>query len=813
MRDAESRAEEQDDGGQARLTELARSQAKVMQVYHERCTRAFERYFDAVKAAGEALREAPLRSTSPLDFWRDASAYWLDFTQRSVLFWDTLRQRGNNWIEHEKAGKPPLLDFDWEMIADARTFERPVNYALVRIVPPDGVKTDRELRPFVIIDPRAGHGPGIGGFKQDSQVGVALKAGHPVYCVIFFPEPMPGQTLADVSRAEAEFLRMVGERHPKTRKPVLFGNCQGGWASMLIGAVEPDLVGPIVINGAPMSYWAGNDGENPMRYAGGMLGGTWPALLASDLGAGTFDGAYLVENFEYLNPANTYFDKYYTLFSKIDTEPERFLEFERWWGGFFLMNRQEIKWIVENLFVGNNLSGGDAEWSEGRAFDLRAIKSPIILFASLGDNITPPQQAFNWIADLYPTTEALKANGQVIVGLMHESVGHLGIFVSGAVAKREYTQIVDLVDYIEHLPPGLYGMQVEEHKANGSVRYDVVLTERRVEDLQVLQKYSRKDEMPFEAVEKTSEALASAYETFVHPFVAPLVTPAAAGLARAFNPQRTQRWAVSDLNPFLWPLKGMAEMAKANRATRDDDSPAARMERWTAAMTSASWDLYRDLRDAAVENSFFRTYGPAGIGLTAAQSESVVEEPADLRDTPPVKEALARIGEGGRTEAMVRAVLLLMKAGTGRRRLSTMKRARELISQDLGLLDMTTDAARGLIREQSFIVDFEPVRALVALPRLLRNPVDRRSLLDMLDSLKARIEANDKQVSLMGEIRRLLSEEDAGDRTGGTAKADPITVTVLERKEKGQAEGASADVPKQGSARPARDSRRTRAGS
>ena len=162
-----------------------------------------------------------------------------------------------------------------------------------------------DRRPFVIIDPRAGHGPGIGGFKQDSQVGVALKAGHPVYFVIFFPEPVPGQTLADVSRAEAEFLRIVARRHPDTRKPVVIGNCQGGWASMLVGALEPDLTGPIVINGAPMSYWAGNDGENPMRYAGGMLGGVWPALLASDLGGGQFDGAHLVENFESLNPANT----------------------------------------------------------------------------------------------------------------------------------------------------------------------------------------------------------------------------------------------------------------------------------------------------------------------------------------------------------------------------------------------------------------------------------------------------------------------------------------------------------------------------
>src|SRR4029079_9799022 len=126
----------------------------------------------------------------------------------------TLRQRGNNWIEHEKAGKPPLLDFEYEMIDDARAHERPVNYALVRIIPPAGMTTDPAQRPFVIIDPRAGHGPGIGGFKQDSQVGVAMQAGHPVYFVIFFPEPMPGQTLADVAAVESRFLRIVRERHP-----------------------------------------------------------------------------------------------------------------------------------------------------------------------------------------------------------------------------------------------------------------------------------------------------------------------------------------------------------------------------------------------------------------------------------------------------------------------------------------------------------------------------------------------------------------------------------------------------------------------
>jgi Protein of unknown function (DUF3141) len=110
----------------------------------------------------------------PWDAWTSWSRYAVDVLQRGVLFWDTLRQRGNTFVEHTRKALPPVLRFAYEMVLDARTFEPPVNYALVRITPPAGVAVDPKRRPYVIIDPRAGHGPGIGGFKDDSQVGVAL---------------------------------------------------------------------------------------------------------------------------------------------------------------------------------------------------------------------------------------------------------------------------------------------------------------------------------------------------------------------------------------------------------------------------------------------------------------------------------------------------------------------------------------------------------------------------------------------------------------------------------------------------------------
>ena len=119
----------------------------------------------------------------------------------------------------------------------------------------------------MIIDPRAGHGAGIGGFKEDSQVGVALRAGHPVYFVAFRPHPEPGQTLADVMRAEAEFVKAITRRHPNSPKPIIVGNCQGGWAATLLAAANPDITGPLVINGAPLAYWSGRVGEIPCGTA------------------------------------------------------------------------------------------------------------------------------------------------------------------------------------------------------------------------------------------------------------------------------------------------------------------------------------------------------------------------------------------------------------------------------------------------------------------------------------------------------------------------------------------------------------------
>ena len=765
---------------------LARSHSagtKVAALLHKRMKVANEKF---AKRVSEVTGEegASLAKTAAVIDPTGWYNYAVDATQRSILFWETLWQRGNNFVENAAQGLKPVLHFDYETVLDGRSFEKPVNYALLRITPPPGVTVDFMRRPYIVIDPRAGHGPGIGGFKDDSQVGVALRAGHPVYFVMFFRDPEPGQTLLDVCRAEQVFVKKVRALHPDAPKPAIIGNCQGGWAAMMLAASDPDDTGPIVINGAPMSYWGGawteGEGDNPMRYAGGMLGGTWLSSLTADLGNGKFDGAHLVQNFENLHPANSLWDKYYHVFDKADTEPPRFLEFERWWGGYYLMNREEIEWITRNLFVGNKLWSGEVKDASGMAFDLRDIKAPIILFASMGDNITPPQQAFNWVADVYGSTEEIKARGQVIVGLLHHSIGHLGIFVSGKVAKKEHTQIVSVLKTIEMLPPGLYGMEITETKGKGGdIEYEVEFHEHRLEDIAAkLNRFERADEKAFEAVAEVSDFNQRGYELFAQPFVQAMSNEYTAKLMREMHPLRVQNWAISHLNPWLSWFAPAAQAVRSNRQAIDEDHPLRRAEHIGAEMISASLDYYRGIRDAMTEAGFFSMYANIFSRTLDEEKEAhthAAEVKVDPRELPIVRDALASIEQGGYVEALARVAFLLHREGEPLP-LSRLELKQELVKDYADYLPgMAPHDWRRIRGEQEIIARYEPERAVESLPQLLEDEADRERLLELLDKLMAdrrvhRTSHTAEQVTMLARIRKTLGVKPQRARRAAAAK-------------------------------------------
>jgi len=677
----------------------------------------------------------------------DAFAYGIDAAQRSAIYMDIHMKRGDAYIEHLKNGQPPVLVFNYEMILNGRHFPRPVNYALVRIVdrrknnetlPVEGERRRQTIkrpelkkRPIVIIDPRAGHGPGIGGSSRDSEIGMALEAGFTVYFILFFTEPFPGQTLADVERAEVRFMEEIAKIHPYSDTPVIMGNCQAGWAAALLCADRPDITGPLVLNGAPLSYWAGVEGANPMRYKGGLLGGIWLNMLLSDLGHGQFDGAHLVANFESLNPANTIWTKKYNLYSQVDTEEERYLKFEKWWGGFFMMSEQEIHYIVSNLFVGNKLERGQLELHENETIDIRNIESPILVFASRGDNITPPQQALNWIPHVYGTVEALRRAGQVIIYIIHENIGHLGIFVSGSVARKEHNKIIGHFDMIDYLPPGLYEMVIEGDVKTGD--FVAQFEERAMEDIAAMSDEGE-DEKSFEVVEAVSAMNETLYGLFMRPWVRMWTTELTGECFRWIHPLRVQRYMISGMNPLIKPWKSAAALARTNRKPVAPDNIFLSMEKSCSNCIKDVLDHYRDTRDRYQELMFQMAYDndlvrafflPAVDGKDRREGDS-------RRDCGAVPgKPLPAPEEGGFAEGLIRGMIAMVRSTP------TISRRHYNIALDIAQTHRILKKIRPVefkrtVRTQARILENDPRRALEALAVLIPKHAERLETVGLL---------------------------------------------------------------------------------
>jgi pimeloyl-ACP methyl ester carboxylesterase len=667
-----------------------------------------------------------------------AVEYWVDAWQRSILLLDVLRQRGNNYLEHNAREAPHVLSFDAELVLDGRSLPRPVNYALVRIVPPKETAVERHKRPFIVFDPRAGHGPGIGGMKHDSEIGVALAAGHPCYFVGFLPDPVPGQTIEDVCEAEARFVEQVVARHPDAEgKPCLIGNCQAGWQIMMMSAAHPDLAGPIMLAGSPLSYWAGVHGKNPMRYLGGLLGGTWLTSLAGDLGNGIFDGANLVANFEALHPDNTYWKKIYNVYSKVDAEAPRFLEFEKWWGSPVLLNAEEMQAIADQLFVGNKLACGELRSSNGLRIDLRNIKSPIVVFCSWGDDITPPQQALDWILDLYDHEDEIVAAGQTIVYCLHQSIGHLGIFVSGKVATKEHGEFAQSMDMIDLMPPGLYEAVisgVDDTVENPELvrgNYLFSLETRKLDDIRALGGNSPEDDLRFATAARVSEINQGVYRTLLSPAVRTAGAERNAEFLRRMHPNRLRFQMFADENPLMMPVAAWAQTVRSGRRPVSSDNPFLAFERMISGMIGDGLEAWGKARDLMQEQIFLNTYASpwlqALVGLRADGSSPTRQVERDLAREAVAKQTEAyleqRIEEGGLLEAAVRALIYvrLPEGKVDERGFAALKQIGAELppAKRIGLVKF-----KEMVKEQYLILLLYTERAIAALPKLL--PSDRR---------------------------------------------------------------------------------------
>jgi hypothetical protein len=699
----------------------------------------------ATNAVGLEVPSLPSSATSSSgDLVTAWPEYIVDAFQRSVLFFELLRQRGNDEIEITSRPMATVLSFGHDVLIDGRSLPRPINYTLSRIVPPPGVVIDPRKRPVVVVDPRAGQGPGVGGFKAESEIGDALNAGHPVYFIGFGAVPAPGQQFLDVVEGQVSFFERVVELHPDAPLPFAIGNCQAGYQTLMVAILRPDLFGPCLVAGSPMSYWQGVHGKNPMRYSGGLLGGSWLSAMMSDLGNGKIDGTALILNFDSLNPASWLWGKQYDVYTHIDTDAERFLKFEKWWGDFIQLNGDELQFLVDNLFIGDKLTRNQLQSRNGTTFDLRNVTSPIIVFTSMADNISPPPQTLGWIVDLYRDVDDIRATGRTIVYCVSQEVGHLAIFVSAKVGAKEDEEFVQLMDVIDCLPPGLYEMVISPRPANepaaGFVTGDWIsrFEARSLDDIRALGRNSPEDDRAFAAVARLSELNLSIYRTFMQPLVRALANQPAADLTQALNPLRLSYTMFADRNPWMTGVQNLAAGVTASRKPAAADNPFLAVQTQVSDQIIAALDAYRVARDHMVEKTFFAIYGSPFVQALLGINEDSIVRPAP--DTSPEKLAarqaqmdayVAKLQTGGFDEALTRAVLYVVEAD----RMVDERCALALNVARQNVMHLSLADFKVLVRDQFFVLQLEPERGVEVLASLVPEADTRKELLKQVHAI------------------------------------------------------------------------------
>jgi Protein of unknown function (DUF3141) len=506
--------------------------------------------------------------------------------------------------------------------------------------------------------------------------------------------------------------------------------------------------------------------------------------LTSDLGAGKFDGAWLVQNFENMNPSNTLWTKQYNVFSKVDTEADRYLEFEKWWGGHVNLNAEEIQFIVDELFVGNRLATGQIKTSDGEVVDLRKISSPIVVFCSKGDNITPPQQALGWILDLYHDVDEIRAYGQTIVYTVHETVGHLGIFVSGGVAKKEHSEFSSNIDLIDVLPPGLYEATFEaksDDTANPDLAHGkwIMRCERRtLDDIRAMGGNSLEDERRFATAARVSEINLANYRKFVQPWVKAMASPQMAKLMHNWHPLRVQYELLAGQNPLTKAIETTADQVREHRKSAASDNPFLALQDTISKNIVSALDQWRDAQEVLSERIFLSVYGSpalqAAVGIDPEADPSprpAMSQEYRKRLEDRIAEIKSRIPRGGLRESVIRG-LLYVGASRGmvdERSLEALRRART----DAAGPRLTLAEFKAVVREQFFMLLLDQEASLAAIPKLLpRNMEARRAGLAVIrDVLSASAEISGEAANRLRRITELFG---VTDDSASQASADPF---------------------------------------
>jgi hypothetical protein len=381
-----------------------------------------------------------------------------------------------------------------------------------------------------------------------------------------------------------------------------------------------------------------------------------------------------------------------------------------------------------------------------------------------------------WIVDLYGSDNDIRACGQTIVYAVHETVGHLGIFVSGGIAKKEHQEFASNIDLIDVLPPGLYEAVMTPKTADAAHAEDVVgdwivrFEPRTLDDVKAIVKPDPESDRRFATVRRVSEINLGLYRTLFQPFVRASVNEQTAAAMKKLSHAELPFEIFSERNPLMQQVAQLAEQVRQQRRPVAPDNPFLQWQALVSDGIIAALNSYRDLRDSNLEQMFLSIY--SSPALQALVGLGATTEP--IRPKPgldPERKALieqriaelkARIDEGGAREAAIRALVYIGLAGPGvdERAFNVL---RDIRDQNKGI---TLQAFKQMLREQYFSLLLDRDAALAAIPKMLQSEPELRSR--MQEVLHRTVQAAGE---LSGERAKRLAQVEALFGTGLPAAA------------------------------------------
>ena len=208
-------------------------------------------------------------------------------------------------------------------------------------------------------------------------------------------------------------------------------------------------------------------------------------------------------------------------------------------------------------------------------------------------------------------------------------------------------------------------------------------------------------------------------------------------------------------------MQPLAAAVSAARKPVADDNPLLALQTTASEQITTGLDAYRAARDRLEEQVFFGFYGsPFVQALLGINADSIVRPvPITSSEKLAARQAQtdayeAMLETGGVDEALTRAVLYVLAAN----RMLDQRCALALNVARQQLMRLSLAEFKILVRDQYFVLQLEPERAVEVLPSLVPDAEARKEL---LEQVRAIIAAGDPPTTAeddrLGRLSRLLA--------------------------------------------------------